>query len=326
MEKPRLRYFDLISGLFMIQIIAIHVLQFSGNIDNVFYTSIMHVSFFFMPWFYFKSGYFYSPQKIETNLYLRDKFKKLLLPFFIFAIIGFLLSFPFELIASNRPIGRILLTPVYAILRWGNGGDGNLPIWFLLSLFFSIIGFNVLNRYRIQWLIIVFPLLGYALYYFKITLPLGLSNIFLAMIFLYGGNVYKTKIEQSRFSTTIIWLSAGIYLINEIFCFSSLDMRTNALTTGYYFVYIFSAFCGTILMYCLGKKVDFIKPLNYVGENSMAYFVVHWPILILIKNLMERFSFKTTGLVYAGILSTVFLILPFCVSLLNGKLKFLIGK
>jgi len=330
MERERLKYFDFVSGLFMIQIIIMHILQFSENFaTSSVFSFIMHVSFFFMPWFYFKSGYLYSTPKNGSKVYFKSKAKSLLLPFVLFTLIGFVLYFPFEVMESNRSIIRILMSPGFAMIRWGNGGVGNQPIWFLLSLFLALAGFFLLDKFKVKGLIILFPLIGYALYYFNLNLPLplGLSNVFLGIFFLYAGYIFRNEIEKSKYAKPILWLSLIIYSVVQIFWFSSLDMRINTVTSGSYFVYLLSALCGLVLIYAIGKKIDYVKPINYIGENSMVYFVAHWPILFLVKNMMDLMNFKTTGYVFAWILTVVgFGLLPLCVTLLNGRLKFLIGK
>ena len=327
MERERLRYYDLISGLNLIRIIVMHIFQFSGNYYDTVFSFYMQVTFFFLPWFYFKAGYFYSNPKNGTKAYLIDKTKRLLLPFFIFTIIGFLIALPFELRDSTRPLWRIFLSPFYAMLRWGNGGNGNLPLWFLLSLFFTLTGFLFLNKFKLKWIIILFPVIGYVLYLYDVVLPLGLSNVFLAIFFLAAGNIYRHKIENKKFGPLLLGAAIGIYGFTQLFCFSSLDFRTNAVTSGNYFIYVISILAGLLLVYQIGKRINYIKPINYIGENSIVYFVAHWPIVLLVKNIMDSFSLKTSGYGYAAILSLVtFLLLPLCVKLLNGKLKFLLGR
>jgi len=221
------------------------------------------------------------------------------------------------------------MSPAFAIIRWGNGGVGNQPIWFLLSLFLALGGFFYLDKLKLKWIIALFPLFGYGLYYFNLNLPLplGLSNAFLGISFLYAGYIFRKYVEKSKYSTATLLLSLLIYSAVQVFWFSSLDMRINTVTSGNYFVYLVSALCGLVAIYFLGKKIDYIKPINYVGENSMVYFVAHWPILFLIKNMMDLMGLKTTDYAFAGILTVAgFGLLPLCVLALNGKLKFLIGK
>ena len=330
MERERLRYFDLVSGLFMIQIIVMHILQISGNFtSSSVFSFVMHISFFFMPWFYFKSGYFYLTPKNGVKPYFMGKAKTLLLPFVYFTIIGFILYLPFELIEAKRSIWRIFLSPGFAILSGGSGGLGNQPIWFLLSLFFTLMGFFVLDKLRLKWLIIAFPMLGAAIYYFgyNMKLPLGLQSLPLGIFFFYIGYIFKSEIEKSKYTTLVLWISIVIYGIVQFFWFSGFDFRVNTLSSGNYFVYVLSALCGLVLIYFLGKKIDYIKPINYIGENSMVYFVAHWLILFFIMNTMNLLGMETTGYVFAGIMTiSVFLLMPLCVALLNGKLKFSIGK
>jgi len=311
----------------MIQIIVMHILQFSANFDDQIFTVIMRVLFFFMPWFFFKSGYLYTAPRNGLPAYLLDKSKKLLIPFLAFTLIGFVFAFPFELITSDRSLWRMLLSPLFAMVRWGNGGDGNLPIWFLLSLFFALTGFSLLDKFKLKVLIILFPLAGYALYYYNIALPLGLSNVFLGIFFLYAGYIFRNKIEKSKFIVVFLIACTLIFIASQLFWFSSLDMRINYVTSGNYFVYLISALCGLGLIYFVGKKIDDIKSINYIGENSMVYFVAHWPILLLAKNIMSHFGYETKGYLFAGILAiTTFVILPFLIKILNVKMKVLIGK
>lgn len=327
-SKPlRHHYFDLITGFFMIQIIVMHILQLAGKYDdNVIFSPIMHLFFFFMPWFYFKSGYFFKPvEKINKN-YISGKFKKLLIPFISFSIIGLLITFPMEVYEAQRPIWRILLSFPFSILRDGSGGAGNLPIWFLLSLFFTIISFALLDKLNLKWLIVTFPFLGFILFYYKIELPLGFTNFFLAVFFYGVGNVFR-KVENSRYYILTSIFSIAIYITSQFYCFSSLDFRTHELLTGYYFIYIISSIAGLIIIYRIGKVVNFIKPINYIGQNSMAYFVIHWPILILVKTLFKIFSIHSMEYAYAIILTlAVFIATPFFIKWLPYKYKFLIGN
>ena len=326
MDKKRHENIDLTSGLLMIQIIVMHILQFAEKYQNDIFSVIMHVSFFFMPWFYFKSGYFFkSVEKIDIN-YILVKSKKLLIPFVSFTIIGFIITFPFEIYEVQRPVWRILLSLPYSILRWGDGGAGNLPIWFLLSLFFALFSFAFLDKVNLKWLILLFPVIGFLIIYNKIALPLGLNNLFLAVFFMYIGNIFR-KMEYTKYYNCIIIAAIVIYLITQYYCFSSLDFRSHDLLTGNYFIFVISSIAGIVVIYYFAKMVNFIKPINYIGKNSLIYFIAHWPIIILSNQVLKMFSVNTIGYIYAMCLTfVVFITMPFLVNLFNKKYKFLIGN
>jgi fucose 4-O-acetylase-like acetyltransferase len=190
MEKQRLQHIDLISGIFILQIILMHILQFADRYKgNPVFSVVMHLSFFFMPWFYFKSGYFYkSPGKVD-KAYIKKKAQKLLIPYITFFIIGLIINLPFEICEAQKPAWKILLAPGYQVLRYGGGGAGNAPLWFLLSLFFTIIGYALLDQFKLKGIIIGLPVISYLLFHFDITLPLGISNLFLGIFFYWAGHM-----------------------------------------------------------------------------------------------------------------------------------------
>jgi len=325
MDKKRHEYIDLISGIFIIQIIIMHILQFAEKYQNDIFSAIMHVSFFFMPWFYFKSGFFFkSVEKIDKE-YIVARSKKLLIPFISFTIIGFIITFPFEIYEAQRSVWRILLSLPYSILWLGNGGAGNLPIWFLLSLFFAFFTYIFLDKLRLKWLIVLFPIFGYLILFYQIKLPLGLNNLFLAVFFIYIGNIF-IKIEHAKYNRYTLPIAVIVYFFTQYYCFSSLDFRTHEMITGNYFVYIISSISGLILIYYLAKLVNSIPPINYIGKNSLIYFIAHWPIIILTNNLLKFSSIYITGYIYAIFMSLIiFVAMPFGVKLFNNKYKSLIG-
>jgi fucose 4-O-acetylase-like acetyltransferase len=326
MNYERQKNLDLISGLFMIQIITMHIFQFAGKYQNDIFTIIMHISFFFMPWFYFKSGFFLkSVKRIDRN-YILDKSKKILIPFISFTIIGFIIALPFEIYEAKRPIWKIFLSLPYSILWLGNGGAGNLPIWFLLSLFFAFFTYILLDKLKFKWLIVLFPIFGYLILFYQIKLPLGLNNLFLAVFFIYIGNIF-IKIEHAKYNKYTLPIAIIVYFVTQYYCFSSLDFRTHEMITGNYFVYVISSISGLVLIYYLAKLVNSIPPINYIGKNSLIYFIAHWPIIILANNLLKFSSIYITGYVYAIFMSIIiFVAMPFGVKLFNNKYKTLIGK
>lgn len=318
---------DLISGLFMIQIIFLHIFQFANLTENKTFSFVMQVLFFFMPWFYFKSGYFYTRTETPFTDYVFNKSRKLLIPFLSFAFIGFIIALPFNIYFDDRPVWRIIASFPYSILRNGNGGIGNLPLWFLLSLFFTVVGYYIIDKLSMKWVIVLFPLIGYIIVNYNIQLPLGLSNLFLGIMFYSFGNIYR-NIENTKFSGHIIWISIIIYLITQLFCFSTLDFRSLELLEGNYFVYLISSIAGIIVICYLAKKINYIYLINYIGKHSLIYFIVHWPIIILIKNIFKILSINTNEYIYVSILAfLIFVPMPFIIKWLNSsKLKFILGN
>lgn len=91
--------FDFLSAFFIVQVIFLHLSQFS---DLHLYSSLGVESFiyFYMPYFFFKSGYFLNIQNIRVCFY--GGIKRLLIPFITFSILGILLILPTELLINNN--------------------------------------------------------------------------------------------------------------------------------------------------------------------------------------------------------------------------------
>jgi len=294
----RNKSFDLISGFFIIQIIVMHILQMLGMYANCeIFRIVMRISFFFMPWFYFKSGYMFNFESEFSLNYVIDKAKKLLLPFLTFFIIGYLFFIPFDFIESKRPFYHILLYPFYQVIRYGSGGLGNLPLWFLPSLFFANIIFAFLKSKNIIWLIILFPFIGYGLSYFNIELPLGLSTVVMGIFYFWFGYIFK----KYEYKNSYIVISLILYLFFVLSNYNYLDFRSNTLISGNYFVCILASCTGLIFFIQIAKKINVLKFLNYIGKNSLIYFVSHWIIILFIINIVKLFNFEFSNY-YFGIL------------------------
>ncbi len=323
--KKRLDHYDLISGLFIVQIIMMHILQFAKVFDNnTYFTLVMHISFFFMPWFYFKSGYFHKNDQKLDKQYLKTKAKKLLIPFISFFIIGSIIQISIELYEAQRPAWRIFLSPFYQFLQNGNGGSGNLPLWFLISLFFTNIIYTAINQYNLKWVIIMFPIIGYILQLYHVKLPLGINNLFLAIFFYFAGNIFH-KLENTQKIIQLI-IAVPLYILNVFYCNSYVGFMTNTLAYGDYFIYIISSLAGIILLNFIGSKLNYLKPINYIGKNSFIYYVLHWPILNILWNILKHFSWHSINYIISLLSLVIFIGIHLIIPTINTKLKFSIGK
>ncbi len=321
MKTKRVQYFDLISGILMLRSISFHVIHHSSYKTDGAFDYLMMFTFFAMPWFYFKSGYFFNLKDRRIIDYCKKLGSKLIIPFFVFAIVGFVLIFPFEVL-KGRPIYRIFLSLPYAILKNGSGGTGNIPLWFLLSLFSALISFAFLSKFKLQKLIFAFPVLSYFLYHYNINLPLGYSNLLLGIFFVYFGSQFR-KFES--YHKYFLYFSLVVFVCIELFNYSYLVFMTNTLVKGYYISNIVCSAAGIVLTYFLAKKVNYIKPLNYIGKNSIIFFAIHWPIIVLIKNIFIVLNLELYNTFIITSSLCIVIISPILVELINKKFPFLIG-
>lgn len=84
----RLSYLDGVAGLLMIRVVLLHCLQYAGY-GHVKPMVITGALYFSMPWFFFKAGMFYHHK--STKEVVRKGFYGLIVPLFVFSVMGFIL-------------------------------------------------------------------------------------------------------------------------------------------------------------------------------------------------------------------------------------------
>lgn len=277
---------DNINGVLITFMFFYHVVGFAGLSED-FYI-ITNIFSFFMPWFFFKSGMFFKEEKF-IDIYHKS-IKRLIYPFIYFSIIGhFIYCLYLFFVVKDFNIIHYTLSPIKQLLMYGSIA-GNLPLWFLLSLFaVRIIFFYV---YKNKYLISLLVAIPYLVYIFEINIPLYFVNVFSGLFFYSCGYFLK----KHQYNNKFFLIAFGIYFLALILCPSYIDMRTNNLVWGNYYWYYIVALAGIItingLFFYLTKKE--IPVLNILGKNSMAILCIHWLVLYCVKIIfpnLQGFSF-----------------------------------
>lgn len=124
---------DIVSGLFILEIVVQHLLQNTNLSEGTFWSNYFeHFFLAFMPWFYFKAGYMVKNSKEGLWSNIQNRGIRLLYPYLVWSIIPSVLILPFFLIEHEvmHWINNIAYGLIYA------QGAFNTPLWFLPSLFF----------------------------------------------------------------------------------------------------------------------------------------------------------------------------------------------
>lgn len=180
--KDRVLYIDEISGLLIIVMVLIHVASRCEYADGFLVRSF----FFFMPWFYFKAGYFWKD--LETSEVIRKGKKRLLKPYLWFSVIAMVVTMCLQPDFNNLLVNFKVLLVSGAIVA-------NIPLWFLMSLFTVKVLSNLLLCHKSfnVGVIVVFILLavvtGFALHDIGFKKPEWIAYNILGIGFYLGGGV-----------------------------------------------------------------------------------------------------------------------------------------
>ncbi|MFZ4796178.1 MAG: acyltransferase family protein [Bacteroidia bacterium] len=324
-DKIRLYHLDLISAFFIVEIILMHILQFTNFYNtNTIFDKIYYILNFYMPWFYFKSGLFHKIRPFKEML--KFNFRRLLVPFIVFTIFGMIIQFPFDVFINGRVWWKFVLGSARDLFV--NGAlYSNAPLWFLMSLFIIKLSYALCDKMNSYILVYILLTISVVLSYFEVVLPLTLSTLGIGIFFYHVGKNYFKIIDKTLITNNkniVFYLLIFVFLC--VFFHSTVDMRINKIITGNYIIWIIYSLLGISLFESIFRLIPRIQLIESIGTNSMTYYVVHWLVIYLIVMVINQFQFKIESILIAGLLIIFnIIILPTFNLLLTKNFKWLIG-
>ena len=322
--KQRYNYIDALSGILIIHMILGHIMQWASLKDSIFYIWSQRLLFFFMPWFFFKSGMFFKEQK--NSSILKNSYKKLIIPLIVFSVLG--LPYYWLKLYINDDLNFIhyILSPIKSFIITGNNA-GNLPLWFLLALFGVLISYNFLYKKIHTVIIMLFSLLcGTIVSRLNINIPFYFSNILIGMAFYAAGNL----MSKWQYKTIIRFSCIMIYILSVSLFPQFVDLRTNTLISGNYFLWFFVGCASCIAFNNIFKSIENVAPnfIIKIGKDSIIYYTIHWLVIsysALILNYLLNIKEGWYMFLIISLLNII--LLPIFATLLkrNNNTRFCIG-
>lgn len=280
--NKRVFYIDTLSGLLICYMMLCHILLrglVNCSVDNIWLEPLQ----FFMFWFFFKSGMFYAP-KISNDLFVRGG-GKLLIPLLVYSLIGHIVECIKLFVNGDLNWKHYLLTPFKEFVCTGSV-TGNQPLWFLFSLFIVQLLFNELFVRKTKPILILLLslLIPIVLFYCgDNNLFIYLANVPLGMAAYTCGYMIKEKQFEKSFFFPALMIYLGVMLLQP----SHLVFRSNTLNSGgHYLLAIAFSLSACVVFNNVFKKLPNCSWLQFIGKNSMTYYVTHWIILNICSLVM----------------------------------------
>lgn len=297
-KKQRNHTFDFLCGLCIIRMVLLHAFQFSGFNHEEWWKEVMNWSFYLMCFFFFKAGYFNRSVGGPTLPYLKDRTKRLLVPYVTCGLIGVALFWAFHAALAGRysenPI-KFLWIHLWRVSDF----YGNAPMWFLLSFYVTYVAVHFIEKVRhLHWSVLSFPLLGYILYTHGNPLWLNLNNVLMGVFFFYLGHQWHNltrRLGRHKMFCLSLALTA-LFVVGNICWHGVYTMHSNHFSGNPW-----GATLNTIIIVCglsglfISLRMPRIPIINFIGEHSMVYFVLHFPILFFYKNFNLYFHRSMVG-------------------------------
>lgn len=152
-KTTRNQSFDQVAGICIIFMIFTHICQLSYQTGWPVYMKSLGIFYFYMYFFFMKSGMLFHEKSIKDCI--RNNARHLLMPYFLYMLIGHIVyCIRIYVKEGVLPLSSIFIQPWYEIYSWGSS-IGNLPLWFLLCLFFVKISYNILVKLHVNSIVIL---------------------------------------------------------------------------------------------------------------------------------------------------------------------------
>ena len=312
--RERNHAFDILCGICIIRMVSLHIMAFCGQEDQEWWGEVMRWSFFFMSFFFFKAGFFNKGTSSGTDMdYLKDRSKRLLVPYVTSGVIGLVVYFSFYFPLVDRY--KKFVEPLEWSHIWMKSGFyGNSPIWFLFSFFVVYMMVRYIDKVKhLCWLTVFFPAISYWAYRTGNNVPMSLGNVFIACYFFYLGRLWQwamCRFENSRLMAAS-WLMVLLFVVLGFVAPGTYNMSQNIFTGNALMAVVRATLvlCG-LSGVLLTARVPRIPWLCFIGEHSMVFFISHYPMLYFYK-----FTHLSFGRSIYGRVDDALILLPvvFCI-------------
>jgi fucose 4-O-acetylase-like acetyltransferase len=312
--RERNHAFDILCGICIIRMVSLHIMAFCGQEDQEWWGEVMRWSFFFMSFFFFKAGFFNKGTSSGTDMdYLKDRSKRLLVPYVTSGVIGLVVYFSFYFPLVDRY--KKFVEPLEWSHIWMKSGFyGNSPIWFLFSFFVVYMMVRYIDKVKhLCWLTVFFPAISYWAYRTGNNVPMSLGNVFIACYFFYLGRLWQwamCRFEIRRLMAAS-WLMVLLFVVLGFVAPGTYNMSQNIFTGNALMAVVRATLvlCG-LSGVLLTARVPRIPWLCFIGEHSMVFFISHYPMLYFYK-----FTHLSFGRSIYGRVDDALILLPvvFCI-------------
>ena len=303
--KNRFYYLDNICCVLILHMIyTCHIAHASGVAKTSVISIIGTTLSFFMSWFFFKGGMMHKETKLKDII--RKSTKRLLIPYLIFLIIGIMLDILFFKFEHDLPLNTIIFLKGEIVLILSTSTVWpTAAIWFLISLYFTRITFNLLyHKIHPLILTIFFAFASYVIYIiyyngWSYDIHFVGSNSHIQFPQFYIGNIchglslYSLGhyLQDKQFNKKV-FIMASILFMMKYFIPAGIDFRANLSSGTHFMLAVLYEMTGCIVInnlfrQFLNHKIIFI---THIGSNSMVYYLIHFPVMCTIGRLYLKYE------------------------------------
>lgn len=328
--KNRIGWIDIAKGICIICVILGH-----HGVEQLSFVYSFHLTVFFI-----LSGYTLKAKPL-TNDYLKNKFSRLMTPYFVTSffvtVMEIINSFLLYNDYSINTTTDIIYKNVIRIFFASGSGDkfGNIDmyypigaIWFLPAMFFSLIFvqiiINKIKDKKLQMLAgIALAGTGAATTYF-VKLPFSIQAGMFAVPFILVGMLVKKYAILEKLKWYHYVIMTAIFVVGCHFGYAQEFYMVNCYAKDWV-ITIICALASSFLVLGISRLIKNFKPLEFIGRNSLIVLCVHLFELNTFywhyKNIIKALNLPDTDAMYFALeIPTVLIISSIVVALSKAKM------
>lgn len=280
-DKKRIEFIDLAKGICILLVLLVHIVPEIGKRYDM-------LTCLRMPLYFCLSGMFFKDYGGFKNLLVK-KADKLLLPFFGWYLISYCFYY-FRVFTLGEASEYFHILDFFTRPYFYN-----LPLWFLMSLFWVNVIYCFIQKITSRWYlqvycVIGFMLIGWSLSFSEMPNWFFIGTAMTCLPFFYMGRmVFNTKlIKEKDLKTDIAVLAVCAAVISIVMIFAGegvlMSYYNNTLEKGEP-AYLYLSAAGLVIVILLGcKYINRIPGISYLGRFSIIALVTHE----LLRNVVNR--------------------------------------
>ena len=290
--QKRIAYLDLAGGIMTIWVWYFHALFpiFDGKIlDHVPWL------YFFMPWFFYKSGMMFKPK--DRNVEWHNGVKKLLKTFAVWSIIGYIAHVLWHWYIGDLTPRLAFYTPLRSLLL-GSSVPLNGAIWFIPVLFLvRQLGNYLLPRFHVLWIVILSLCMCILLQFVHIPfLPNWISVTISWGLFFFSFAYWIRNYETNKWVVLVAAIIYGISVFTPISIVYGGDAPLWSRLLYYPSCAFACVFFNNACRWLMSlterfNNINWHFPiLSYVGKYAMNFYVPHYILFMLTFDMVARYN------------------------------------
>ena len=333
MSKQRIIYFDIAKGILILFLLMGHALLFIKHegVNDVFINGFQKCRLYiwtayYMPAFFVITGYCTSFDKPFLP-FLWKNIKTLKIPAIIFGTFLTLVT----LVSHDK----LTITNVTSHLSWCVIDSG---LWFLDALFISKLCFWALqrvtnNNYLILIACLVLFAIGFLWYQEQKGDVTNIKHALMLTFFLFFGQTlkaskYELLLERYKYIPLVLYILTTCCVLFWNLPYPYITNRMHLSWSSLLFFFLLST-TGSLLILQLSKRIEPNRILEYIGKNSLVFYIFNTFALNISVKLLSKYMTTTLNcvLLFIGTIVLTCCLLTIICYLLNTKyLKFTLGK